>query len=156
MHAWVSSVDLVIRAEHGCAYYHLSDTVWVAVWRRTPILQISTAILADLAWNADRCSTVCNSSWEVMNAAGLMVASQTSFIVKTATWVICTNVTHMLFAHLLNCIFYCSNDTSTTSTDNTPTDRPTSNNRTQRMPSWVGHFKRVTPYWSHSQKYNWR
>ena len=117
---WVQDSDLVvIRAKNGCTDDHFSYTVWITVGRRTSIFQISTAILTDLAWNADWCSTVGDSSWEVMNATSFMTTSQSTLIVTSSTWIICTNVSLMLFAQILNCFLYRSKVTATTLTDDT-------------------------------------
>jgi len=102
--------SVVIRAKDSCTDNYLGDTVRITVGRRTPILQISTAILTDLAWNADRRSAVRDSSGEVMNAAGLMTTSQSTFVVTTTAWIVRTDVTVVFLAHLLNRFIYRSNN----------------------------------------------
>ena len=53
-----------------------------------------------------------------MDAAGLMVAGQSTFIVTTAARIIRTNVTLVLLAQLLNRIFYRSADNNNDETNN--------------------------------------
>jgi len=108
------SCKSVVRAEDGRADYHLRDAIRITVGRRTPILQVPATILANLARNADRRSAVGNSSREVVDAARLVVTSQATLVVATSHRIIHTDVTHVLFAQLLNRILYCSNATAAT------------------------------------------
>jgi len=109
-----SQDSVVVGAEDGRADDHLGDTIRITIGRRTTILQVSTTILTYLARNADRRSTVCNSSREVVNAAGLVMACQATLVVATSGRIIHTDVTHVLFAQLLNCFLDCSNATAAT------------------------------------------
>ena len=43
-----------------------------------------------------------------MDAAGLVMSSQTTLVVTTACRIVDADVTNMFLAHLLNCVFYRS------------------------------------------------
>ena len=43
-----------------------------------------------------------------MDAAGLVMSSQTTLVVTTACRIVDVDVTNMFLAHLLNCVFYRS------------------------------------------------
>jgi len=89
---WVSSSFHLLLVEHSGTDNDLSHGVRIRVRRGSSVFQVAAVVLAALAWNADTCATVSHPGGEVVNAAGLVLAGKTTFIVLASTRVVLDNV----------------------------------------------------------------